>query len=134
MSKLLPFANALLYLVTCGLTASGLVLEWRLEDRADGLLGLSRHDWAELHFIVAWAFLALVVAHLALNRASIKAALTRHRAAVPVLLGGLVLLGAVLLWPARPAGRSGEGDTRSNAAGPGSSVESQDVPRHRGHR
>jgi hypothetical protein len=60
---LLHVSTAGLYLATCTLVGTGLLLEWRLDEDVSGrLLGMDRDDWGELHFGVALAFAALTLA------------------------------------------------------------------------
>jgi hypothetical protein len=108
---LLSLGNAALYLVTCALIGTGLLLELRMDDEGNAarLLGMGPDDWAEIHFGIAIAFIALTVLHLLLNWAWIKAALTKTKWAVPMLAVGLGLVAALLLWPAdRNASSSGK--------------------------
>ena len=99
---LLSLGNAALYLVACALIATGMLLEFRMDEEggAARLLGLGPDDWAEVHFFVAIAFIALTVLHLLLNWPWIKAALTKTKWAMPLLAVGLGLITALLLWPA----------------------------------
>jgi hypothetical protein len=107
---LLSPANAALYLVTCALIGTGLLLELRMDedDRAVRLLGMGQDDWGEIHLAIAIGFVALTVLHLLLNWAWIKAAVTRARWALPALAVGFGLVAALLLWPVdqKAAGRA----------------------------
>jgi hypothetical protein len=97
----LSLANAALYLVTCALIGTGLLLELRMDDE-DGsvqLLGMAQDDWGEIHLAIAISFVALAVLHLLLNRGWIKALVTKAGWAVPLLAGGLGLVAALLFWP-----------------------------------
>jgi hypothetical protein len=111
---LLSLGNAALYLVACAMIGTGLLLEWRMDEEggAARLLGMGPDDWAETHFIIAIAFIALTVLHLLLNWAWIKAAMTKTKWAVPMLVVGLGLITALLLWPAdrnaSPGGKNPE--------------------------
>jgi hypothetical protein len=97
----LSVGNALLYLVTCVLIGTGLLLEWRMdeEDRSIRLLGMGTDDWGEIHQVIAISFVALSVIHLVLNWPWIKGALRARKLAAAVLIAGVVLAGALLLWP-----------------------------------
>ena len=99
---LLSPANAALYLVTCALIGTGLLLELRMDedDGAVRLFGMGQDDWGEMHFAIAIGFGALTVLHLLLNWAWIKVAVTKIGWAMPVLVVGLGLIAALLLWPA----------------------------------
>jgi hypothetical protein len=94
--------NAALYLVTCAMIGTGLVLELRLDDEngAARLLWLSRDDWSELHFGIALGFTALVMIHLLLHWSWIKTTVKRLKMATVVfLVCGVAGIGALLLWP-----------------------------------
>jgi hypothetical protein len=101
---LLLFANAALYLATCALVGTGLLLELRMdvEDGAVKILDMGRDDWGEIHIAVAIAFLALTALHLLLNWAWIRAAAAKAKWAVPMLAVGFGLVAALLLWPTDP--------------------------------
>jgi hypothetical protein len=100
-SRLLSLANATLYLATCALIGTGLLLELRMdeEDGAARLFGMGQDDWGEIHFAIAIGFAAMTVLHLILNWAWIKAALAKARWVAPALAAGLALITALLLWP-----------------------------------
>jgi hypothetical protein len=97
----LSLVNAALYLVTCALVGTGLLLELRLdeEDGAARLFGMGRDDWRENHIVIAIAFLAVTMLHLLVNRAWIKAAAARAAWAVPMVAVGVGLVAALLCWP-----------------------------------
>ncbi len=101
---ILPMANAALYLMTCAVIGTGLLLELRLdeEDGAVRLLGLGADDWGEIHLAIALGFAALTVLHLLLNLAWIKASLTKAKWVAPMLAAGLGLVAVLLFWPADP--------------------------------
>jgi hypothetical protein len=98
---LLSLTNVALYLVTCALIGTGLLLELRMdeEDRAARLFGMGQDDWGEIHIVVAITFVALAVLHLVQNWAWIKTAFSRSKPAIGVLIAGLVLVAGLLLWP-----------------------------------
>jgi hypothetical protein len=52
-SLLLSLTNVALYLVTCALIGTGLLLELRMdeEDGAARLFGMGQDDWGEIHFV-----------------------------------------------------------------------------------
>lgn len=68
MSKtfLLSLGNAALYLSTCLLVGTGLLLELRMdeEDGATRLFGMDPDDWGEIHLVIAIGFVALTLFHL----------------------------------------------------------------------
>jgi hypothetical protein len=100
-SLLLPLANAALYLNTCALAGTGLLLELRMDEEEGSvrLLGMSPDDWGELHIAIAIGFLVLAALHLFLHRAWIKASMAKAKWAAPVVAVGLVFIAALLLWP-----------------------------------
>lgn len=93
--------NAALYLGTCALIGTGLLLELRMdeEDGSVRLLGMGRDDWGEIHILVAITFIALTTLHLLLHGAWIKAAVAKARWALPLLIAGLGLIAALQLLP-----------------------------------
>jgi hypothetical protein len=106
--------NLLHYLCGCFLLGTGLTLTLRLPPGTGGqlaVLGLSRHEWGDLHFYVALFITALVLAHLALNWAwmrKIAAGRNRWR-----LLGGLAAGAVVVLVPLlAPMGSAAPGSGR----------------------
>jgi hypothetical protein len=100
-SLALSLANAALYLITCTLVGTGLLLELRMdeEDAAARLIGMGRDDWGEIHFAVAVAFAALATLHLGQNWTWIKAAFCRSKPSIVVVFAGLALMAGLLLWP-----------------------------------
>ncbi len=100
---LLGLSNGFLYLVSCALIATGLLLEWRLDEHAGGarVAGLGREDWGEVHFVIALVFVGFTALHLALNLSWIRASIARHKPTVAVLLVGAVAASALVLWPAQ---------------------------------
>ena len=108
---LLRVSNAGLYLLTCVLVATGLLLELRLDDE-DGparILGMNQDDWAEFHFAIALVFAAAVLIHMALNWSWIKMIVSKQRFAAAVLIAGIVLGGGLLLMPAYDTGDHSHG-------------------------
>lgn len=66
----LKIVNGLLYLTSTCLFSTGLILEYRLEGkrlRGAELLGMTKHTWTEVHFILGISTVVLVLAHLYLN-------------------------------------------------------------------
>ena len=112
-SSLLRFSNYLLFLATCVLIGTGLTLELRFSGNGPQrtiIGGLSRHDWSELHFIVALAFIALSLAHLILNWSwVVKVATAQNSARLLLSVGlGLLLIAVPLLVPEQPR-KAGDG-------------------------
>jgi hypothetical protein len=97
----LSLSNAALYLITCAVIGTGLLLELRMdeEDGALRFLGMGRDDWGEVHFVIAIGFAGLIVLHLLLNWAWIKAARVKAKWTAPLLAAGLALVAVMLLWP-----------------------------------
>lgn len=100
----LKITNGLLYLASSCLFSTGLILEYRLEGkglRGARLLGMTKHTWTEVHFILGLTTAALVLAHLYLNWGWISKVASggmRHR--IIATLGiAVVLIGAALLAP-----------------------------------
>ena len=104
-STTLKVANYLLYLVTCCLAGIGLVLQYKLpsggQSRGLILLGLKRHDWAEIHFFLGIAFVLIALGHLVLNRSWVaKVANSGNRTLLLLsIVFGLFFLVAPLLVP-----------------------------------
>jgi hypothetical protein len=98
---LLAPANGALFLASCALIGTGLLLELKMdeEDGAVRLLGMGRDDWGEIHLALALGTVVLVGIHLLLNASWIKAALTRERWTLPMLAASLGLVAALFLWP-----------------------------------
>ena len=64
--------NLLLWLAFCALAGTGLLLAFRLPPGSRGgaglsALGMTRHEWGDWHTWIAYAFLALILLHLALH-------------------------------------------------------------------
>lgn len=98
----LRICNACLYLATCLLAGTGLLLELRL-DGEDGrrVLWMGRDDWGELHLVIALVFVGLSAAHLAMNWKWVSG-LLRSGLRWPVLatvVAGLALVVGLLVAP-----------------------------------
>ena len=101
-TELVPFSNALLYLVFCVLAATGLAMEFRLDDSNAILLGVAKRDWARVHALTAISFLSLTAVHLWVNWPWLRALLARLRwPTLVVTTTGLVILATFLLAPTR---------------------------------
>jgi len=78
--------DVLLAAVAIGLTTTGLLMAFTLPPGSHGstLLGLSRHEWGDVHFWLAMVILAGGLVHLTLNWGWVCAAVTKavapHRA------------------------------------------------------
>lgn len=68
-NKLHLLVNVLAYLVMVALTATGLLMYYRLPPGSGsmGILGYSRHQWGTIHFCLALGLVALVALHVALH-------------------------------------------------------------------
>lgn len=107
--------NGLIWVTFCGLAGTGLLLALRLPPGSRGgrglsVLGWGRHDWGDLHTWLAYAFLLMVLVHLALHwRWFWKVAAAKRR--WPLILGiggGLVLIAAMALLPVEKRGSGAE--------------------------
>ena len=101
-STLLLTGTAALYLATCALVGTGLLLELRLDDEggARRLFGMGQDDWGEIHFVLAISFVILALFHVLLNWTWVKVALAKAKPAYVVVVAGLGLIALLLLWPA----------------------------------
>jgi hypothetical protein len=95
-----------LYLVSCALLGTGLLLGYRLphghgEGRMVTFLGYGRHDWGTIHTWLAWLAIFLVVFHLILNREwLVKIAASRRVARLAAgIFAGLLIGSAFLVLP-----------------------------------
>jgi hypothetical protein len=95
--------DALAYFCFCALAGTGLLLEFRLcEDTSGTILGIAAEDWRDIHELVAYLFIAVIVLHLVLHWAWIRKLATTHLwATVLGLAAGLGLIAALLLAPAQ---------------------------------
>jgi hypothetical protein len=95
--------NAMLWLVFCALSGTGLLLAFRLPPGSRGGRGLSamgwdRHEWGDLHTWISYAFLALILLHMALHWRWFWQVAARRRS-WPLLAGiGLGILLALLIF------------------------------------
>ncbi len=107
--------NALLWLVFCAMSGTGLLLAFRMPGGGGGgrltALGLTRHEWGDWHTWLSYAFLALIAIHLALHWRWFWQVAARRRS-WPLVAGigaGLLLMAALVLQPvATAADRSGK--------------------------
>lgn len=125
--------NLLLWLVTCALAGTGLLMVFRLPPGSRGgrglsALGMTRHEWGDVHTWLSYGFLVLVFLHLAVHWRWLWQFASRRRA-LPMIAGigvGLALCLAFLLLPvSRREGRGG----RHGGADPVRAAQSiQDSP------
>ena len=95
-----------LYLVSCALGGTGLLLAYRLphghgEGRMVTFLGYGRHDWGTIHTWLAWVAIFLVVFHLIWNREwLVKIAASGRLARLAAgIFAGLLIGSAFLVLP-----------------------------------
>jgi hypothetical protein len=101
-NDIVPFSNAVLFIVFCLLAGTGLALAFRLEDGGATLLGVTKRDWAKVHAITALSVLSLVVFHLWANWPWVRSTLARLRwQTVMVASLGLAVLTFFLVAPVR---------------------------------
>lgn len=116
-------ANLLLWLLFCSMTATGLLLAYRLPPGSRGghglsLLGWTRHDWGDLHLWISYGFLALILAHLALHWRWFWQIAGKRRA-WPILVGIGAGIALVITSFCLPVKRTPEEENRPHAAGDG---------------
>lgn len=106
--------NALLWAVFCAMSGTGLLLAFRMPGGRGGgrmtAMGLSRHEWGEWHTWLSYAFLALIVIHLALHWRWFWQVAAKRRS-WPLISGigaGLILMLALLFQPVTPAAGRGK--------------------------
>lgn len=106
--------NALLWLTSCALAGTGLLLAFRLPPGSRGgaglsAMGMTRHEWGDWHTWIGYAFLALTALHLALHwRWLWKIAAQRRAWMIFAGLGaGLALLAWLALQPVSERGLEG---------------------------
>ena len=116
--------NALLWLVFCAMSGTGLLLAFRLPPGSRGgrglaAMGMFRHEWGDIHTWLSYAFLALVLMHMALHWRWFWQIAARRRS-WPLLAGvgaGLVIAAALTL---QPVSKSADGhDAHAAEAGHG---------------
>lgn len=93
--------NLLLWLTFCAMAGTGLLLAFRMPPGSRGgagltALGMTRHEWGDWHTWIGYAFLVLLVAHLAMHWQWLWK-IAAQRKTRPLLVGlGLGL--ALLIW------------------------------------
>ncbi|MBX7246894.1 MAG: DUF4405 domain-containing protein [Candidatus Sumerlaeaceae bacterium] len=118
--------DAASFILFSALASSGFVMAFALERRGQGasIWGMNRHDWSDLHFWIAVAFLASLAVHFILHWSWITAVALgkpsqRHwwRTAL-VGISTVALLAtatAAVFWPSTPGG-PGSGEGRGESA------------------
>lgn len=106
--------DLLLYLTFCVMIGTGLLLNYKLPPRSQGLmvLGSTRHEWGHLHFWISLLFISLVLFHLILNwpwlvKCAAKGKL--WKTASGLLAGLLIILGILILPTSSPAASGSKG-------------------------
>ena len=92
--------NFLLWICFSCLSGIGLLLAFRMPPGSRGghglsALGLSRHEWGDLHTWLGYAFIVLIFAHLAFHWRWLWKAATKKRPSwmlVGLSLGGVLML------------------------------------------
>ena len=105
--------NLLLYLCFCFIAGSGLLIEFKLVPGSQGgqglsALGMSRHEWGDLHFYVSLAFIALIIIHIVLSWGWLKR-IAANRRLWPVVLGLLTGIGIIASIYFQPIDKRGGG-------------------------
>lgn len=64
--------NIIIWFLFCALAGTGFLLAYRLPHGRPGAgryeaLGLSRHEWGEVHTWLSWAFIVVIVLHMILH-------------------------------------------------------------------
>jgi hypothetical protein len=121
--------NALLWLVFCALSGTGLLLAFRLPPGSRGgrgfsALGWDRHQWGELHTWISCVFLALILLHMAFHWRWFWQIAARKRS-WPLVVGigvGILLALLILLQPVNQGrdleeGRGRQGNHRGSGEG-----------------
>ena len=104
--------NLLLWMATCAMAGTGLLLAFRLPPGSRGgrglsALGMDRHEWGEWHMWTGYAFLAMIVIHLAIHWRWFWQVAARRRSWP--LLAGIGAGVALALWLAlQPVAREPE--------------------------
>lgn len=101
-------ANLFLWISFCAMSGTGLLLAYRLPPGSRGGHGLSamgwnRHEWGDLHLWISFAFLAVIVVHMALHWRWFWQIASKRRA-WPMLVGigaGLITLLGLALLPVK---------------------------------
>ncbi|MGI0118245.1 DUF4405 domain-containing protein [Zooshikella sp. RANM57] len=102
---IIKYVDIISFITLVLMTATGIFLEYVLPERSRGMsvLGLTRHQWGDIHYYVALVFLLMMSLHLLLHIKFIKSVILRnsskeikYRIAVGVLgLVGLFFLVSV---------------------------------------
>jgi len=113
--------NLLLWLLLCAMSGTGLLIAYRLPPGSRGghglsALGMTRHEWGDLHQWISFAFLALIVVHMLLHWRWFWQIAGKKRA-WPLLAGtlaGVTLLFTLFLLPVKRAENQRGADTHEH--------------------
>lgn len=105
-SELIKWVDLVSFVVLVLMISTGAVLELSLPARSRGasVLGLTRHQWGDVHLYLSLLFLFLMTAHLVTHFRYIRCSLTgkgtreqNYRIAIGVI--SLLVLIGLALWP-----------------------------------
>lgn len=107
--------NLLLWLTFCAMAGTGLLLVFRLPPGSRGgrglsVLGLTRHEWGDIHTWLSYGFIALILLHLAVHWRWLWQFASRKRT-WPMTLGvgaGLALVVILVCLPVQTRDDRGE--------------------------
>ncbi len=98
--------DILMYVVTCLLTGTGLLIHYRLVPGFRGghglsMMGLTRHEWGTWHLWSAYALIGLVAVHLVVNFKFVICMIAAGKAWVGTAIAmlGVVVVTFFLLFP-----------------------------------
>lgn len=119
--------NLCLWLNVCLLGGTGALLYWRLPPGSRGgqglsLLGMTRHEWGDVHAIAGFVFAALVLAHLALAWQWLKVAAAKKKlwpVYAGLASGALIVIGFLAV----PVEQDGASDAHSDGEHAANNVE-----------
>ncbi|MGC9328586.1 MAG: DUF4405 domain-containing protein, partial [Candidatus Hinthialibacter sp.] len=94
--------NLIAFYLLILLIATGLLMEFVLLPGSRGghglsMLGWSRHDWGNLHFYLSLGFMAVMLLHVILHWAWIRAVFFRYLSAKSAFVMGFILVSSALL-------------------------------------
>lgn len=112
------FLDTAAFLNILALGGSGLLLAYRLPPRSGqqtAILGLTRHEWGDLHLITGITFLIIIAVHLIMHQEWIRAIFRKLKliqfrkyrfAAAAIVAAAAVLIAGPILAPAYKTGES----------------------------
>ncbi|MBC2600617.1 DUF4405 domain-containing protein [Puniceicoccus vermicola] len=98
--------NLVLYWAACVMVGTGLLLKFRFpHGHGQGrgrvsILGLSHHDWTEVHLWTGYIFIILILLHLWLARKWLLGIAAKRKTwpvAAGMVFGGVIILGLLVL-------------------------------------